>query len=1123
MASTRYLPGATSVEIPLRDTDEVIELDIDQLPEGDEVITILRDERAPLHTWVTLALHYYKQDKWSEFEKLLQTSRTDANISYDDHEKDQMMALDSLAAHYVQKAKKERDKETKKEYFSKATLLYSTADKIMMYDSRHLLGRAYLCLLEGDKMSQSEAQFNFVLQQSPDNLPALLGKACVSFNRKDYKGALVCYKKALRSNPNCSGTVRLGMGHCFMKLGNIDKARLAFTRALDLEPQCVGALVGLAILELNNQQHDSIKRGVELLSKAYTIDSVNPMVLNHLANHFFFKKDYVKVQHLALHAFHGTEVETMRSESCYQLARAFHVQGDYDQAFQYYYQATQFAAPGFVLPHFGLGQMYLARQDSENAAQCFEKVLASQPGNYETLKILGSLYANSPSSEKRATAVTHLKKVTEEFPDDVEAWIELGGILEATDTEGSLKAYEKASQLLTETVGTDIPPEILNNIGCLHFKLGQYNEAQSHYDQSLDRCTQECMQDEEYYNSLMVTVRYNMARLHEALCEFEKAETLYKEILKEHPRYIDCYLRLGCIARDRQQIYEASDWFKEALQKNQDHADAWVLMGNLHLAKQEWGPGQKKFERILQNPKTKGDTYSLLSLGNVWLASIHQPHRDKTKDKRHLDRALSYYKDVLHKDSHNLYAANGIGAVLGHKGFYREARDVFAQVREATAELPDVWLNLAHVYIEQKQYISAIQMYENCLGKFYNFHNTEVLLYLARAYFKAGRILDCKTTLIKARHIAPHDSLLLFNLALVQRWSASSTLKNLQSTLADVLSAVRELEMAQRNFVFLSREGDRLKFDLQFASHEAKRCADLLSQAQHHVARARKSEDEERELREKQEKEMETLRQKQIEQEEKLAKERERQLQLQEQARQEFIQKTQNLLHFTREASPPPKPSRKKRGTADVQSDDPENEASASGPQRKRRRRKKHSESSRRKEERGEKRRQRKRESGEKRRKKQKSNEEDTGDTAASGGKGRKKKRFISQAFVSSSEDESGGEEKKTEETAVEEREGESHEGEEEVGERSLQSEDSSEESTSGSESESGSGSNDEVRQEEEGKEEDEEEAKGEEPKEGSSPEPQEDTTAEQEVEEKVTQHNVSNRRRIESDDDESD
>jgi len=32
------------------------------------------------------------------------------------------------------------------------------------------------------------------------------------------------------------------------------------------------------------------------------------------------------------------------------------------------------------------------------------------------------------------------------------------------------------------------------------------------------------------------------------------------------------------------------------------------------------------------------------------------------------------------------------------------------QVREATSEVPEVWLNLAHIYVEQKQYISAIQM-----------------------------------------------------------------------------------------------------------------------------------------------------------------------------------------------------------------------------------------------------------------------------------------------------------------------------------------------------------------------------------------------------------------------------
>jgi RNA polymerase-associated protein CTR9 len=67
------------------------------------------------------------------------------------------------------------------------------------------------------------------------------------------------------------------------------------------------------------------------------------------------------------------------------------------------------------LPHFGLGQMYIYRGDTENAAQCFERVLKAQPGNYETMKILGSLYAASSSQSKRDIAKTHLKKVPQYF------------------------------------------------------------------------------------------------------------------------------------------------------------------------------------------------------------------------------------------------------------------------------------------------------------------------------------------------------------------------------------------------------------------------------------------------------------------------------------------------------------------------------------------------------------------------------------------------------------------------------------------------------------------------------------------------------------------------------------
>ncbi|GBN80056.1 RNA polymerase-associated protein CTR9 [Araneus ventricosus] len=530
---------SNSFEIPLRDTEEVIELKKDQLPDGDEVLDLLQREQATLNIWIQIAVEYYRQGKHEDFVKILDASRTDANINYPNAKHDQMASLDKLSAYYVQQASREKNRDRKRELFTKATLLYTTADKIFIYDLDHLLGKACFCLLEGDKMDQADAQFNFVLNQSLNNIPSLLGKACIAFNKKDYRGALALYKKALRNNPKCPADVRLGMGHCFYRMGMLDKAKLAFERALALDSQCVGALIGLAILKLNSGTPESIRNGIQMLSQAYTIDSSNPMVLNHLANHFFFKKEYAKVQQLALRAFQNTENEAMRAESCHHLARSFHVQGDYDQAFQYYYQATQFASPSFVLPQFGLGEMYIHKSDMENAAQCFEKVLKAQPGNYETMKILGSLYAHSPNQAKRDRAKALLKKVTEQFVEDVEACIELADVLEQSDIQGALSAYGTATSILKGQVGANVPPEILNNVAALHYRLGNLQDAKKFFEASLEHARKDAEQDENYYNAISVTTTYNLARLYESLSQFDKAECLYKNILWEHPNYVD--------------------------------------------------------------------------------------------------------------------------------------------------------------------------------------------------------------------------------------------------------------------------------------------------------------------------------------------------------------------------------------------------------------------------------------------------------------------------------------------------------------------------------------------------------------------------------------------------------
>lgn len=247
------------------------------------------------------------------------------------------------------------------------------------------------------------------------------------------------------------------------------------------------------------------------------------------------------------------------------------------------------------------------------------------------MKILASIYAESPDHEKRDKAREYLKKVVQHDPRDIDSWIQLAEILEGIELQSSLDAYRKAAQLIREYHDKDTPMEMFNNMGSLHFRLNEYEEARKCFEKAITYAEQAREVEPAYANSILVTMRYNLARVYEASFEFDKAESLYKEILREHPKYVDCVLRLGCMTRDRGLIYNASDWFKDALEINPNSPDAWTMIGNLHATKQEWRPGQKKFERILHNPQTKDDSYALISLGNIWLQTLYIPTKDKER------------------------------------------------------------------------------------------------------------------------------------------------------------------------------------------------------------------------------------------------------------------------------------------------------------------------------------------------------------------------------------------------------------------------------------------------------------------------------------------------------------
>ena len=53
-------------------------------------------------------------------------------------------------------------------------------------------------------------------------------------------------------------------------------------------------------------------------------------------------------------------------------------------------------------------------------------------------------------------------------------------------------------------------------------------------------------------------------------------------------------------------------------------------------------------------------------------------------------------------------------------------------------------------------------------------------------------------TLLKARRVAPHDTVILYNIALILQKLASQLLRDEKSNLAEVLQAVDELSLSHK-------------------------------------------------------------------------------------------------------------------------------------------------------------------------------------------------------------------------------------------------------------------------------------------------------------------------------------
>lgn len=431
--TTKKMSAQGSIIIPLKASDEVVEIERDNLPEDvNEVLDVLKAEIAPLPVWLQLGLEYHAQKKYQQFEILMkEATQQDTLEKYSESIYETIQLLNAFAGYYIERAENATDDKERKELYAKASTLLKTAELIDPNHSMILAGKGiqrrgekYLfqlgivALNQGD-VPKAELLFDTALVSNNNNITAILGKACVLYHKANYKGALDQYKQVLQLNPDAPASIRVGVGLCHYKLNNLELARKSFKRALQLNEFNSNAEVALGIMNLNE---NNAKNAITVhFRNAIMFDSKHPVALNKLADHFFITDNLPKVHELASNAFANTRMNDIKSEAVYHRARVYHREQQMDNAFKYYQQAVQLN-PENLLARFGLGQIFIARSENDKAIQQFEHIAKVNQDSYEVFKILGSLHGKKDEFD---LAVKYLRKANELNPKDAEILIEM--------------------------------------------------------------------------------------------------------------------------------------------------------------------------------------------------------------------------------------------------------------------------------------------------------------------------------------------------------------------------------------------------------------------------------------------------------------------------------------------------------------------------------------------------------------------------------------------------------------------------------------------------------------------------------------------------------------------------
>lgn len=306
-----------SLIIPIKSSDKADDnLFIEIFPEeiretkASSLLQVLKDEDADLSVWADSALQYIQHKQHAQDAAQILEAGCERAEKNDKEDEDRVRIFAAAGIAHLTAAQeggssgsggggssaaKRADLDLREELASKADNRFTLSSKVNNLYPMTWMGKGMLNL-SANRLDQARFFFETTVKECGEVLPALLGLAAVCYLENNYEAAQHKYAEAIRLYPSKSGaSTRVGFGLACYRLGQIDRAKAAFARALDMDAENVEAMVGAAVLammnldEASNDFNSQMEKAIKMMSMANLLDHTNAMVQNHLANHYFWK------------------------------------------------------------------------------------------------------------------------------------------------------------------------------------------------------------------------------------------------------------------------------------------------------------------------------------------------------------------------------------------------------------------------------------------------------------------------------------------------------------------------------------------------------------------------------------------------------------------------------------------------------------------------------------------------------------------------------------------------------------------------------------------------------------------------------------------------------------------